>query len=479
MSKELAFTSAWEMRNLIRDKKISPIEITKIYFERINRLDSQLNSYLTLNETEALESAARAEKSILSGESLGKLHGIPIAIKDLEMTAGIRTTQGSLIYKNHIPTTDSIVVERLRNAGAIILGKTNASEFGAVGFNDNRLGDHCRNPWNTERTTGASSGGAGAAMAAGLCSLATGGDGGGSIRIPASYCGLYGLKNTQGRVPQYSGIPGQHFPNLLSQAGPMSRSVRDSAMMLEVLAGYDSRDPSSLREPIPDYIGSLDKDIKGLRLGWSSDFGFANSEPEILETTYKAAKIFEDLGCHLDESNLKLTDPFFIWWTMYTNLVCSRGLDLLEKNQKKLTWYMEYVLESGKKSNTGEYIKALGERDIMISKFEDEFTKFDLLLSPTMPTTAFPVDNIPKSIGGKEVYPSPETMSYIYGFHPFTYPINIIGYPAATVPCGFSKDGMPIGLHIIGKKGDDETVMAASSAFEKARPWVQHTPSVS
>ena len=479
MSKELAFTSAWEMRNLIIDKKISPIEITKIYFERINRLDSQLNSYLTLNEKEALESAARAEKSILSGESLGKLHGIPIAIKDLEMTAGIRTTQGSLIYKNHIPTVDSIVVERLRNAGAIILGKTNASEFGAVGFNDNRLGDHCRNPWNTERTTGASSGGAGAAMAAGLCSLATGGDGGGSIRIPASYCGLYGLKNTQGRVPKYSGIPGQHIPNFLSQQGPMSRSVRDSTMMLEVLAGYDSRDPSSLREPIPDYIGSLDKDIKGLRLGWSSDFGFANSEPEILETTYKAAKVFEDLGCYLDESKLKLTDPFFsCYWAMF-KAVIKFNINQLEENQDKLTWYMKHVLESSRDMTIEEYIKALGERDIMISKFEDEFAKFDLLLSPTMPSTAFPVDNPPKSIGGKDVYPSPETMSYIYGSHPFTYPINIIGYPAATVPCGFSKDGMPIGLHIIGKKGDDETVIAASSAFENARPWVQHTPSVS
>ena len=335
MSKELAFTSAWEMRNLIKKKKVSPVEITKIYFERINRLDPQLNSYLTLNEKEALESASKAEKAVLSGEPLGKLHGIPIGIKDLEMTAGIRTTQGSLIYKDNIPTADSIVVERLRNAGAIILGKTNASEFGAVGFNENRLGDHCRNPWNTERTTGASSGGAGAAMAAGLCSLATGSDGGGSIRIPSSYCGLYGLKNTQGRVPVYSGIPGQQFPNFFTQSGPMSRSVRDSAMMLEVLAGYDSRDPASLRDPIPNYIGSLDKDIKGLRLGWSSDFGYTNSEPEVLEITFKSAKVFQDLGCSLDESKLKLEDPFFSWWAIYKSVI-KFNITQLEENKEKL-----------------------------------------------------------------------------------------------------------------------------------------------
>ncbi|MBN19360.1 MAG: glutamyl-tRNA amidotransferase, partial [Chloroflexi bacterium] len=321
---------------------------------------------------------------------------------------------------------------------------------------------------------GASSGGAGAAMAAGLCSLATGGDGGGSIRIPSSYCGLYGLKNTQGRVPKYSGTPAQHIPNYLSQQGPMSRSVRDSAMMLEVLAGHDPRDPASLRGTIPDYIGSLNKDIKGLRLGWSSDFGYTNSEPEVLEITSKAAKIFQDLGCSLDESKLKLEDPFYAWWTIYTNLVSTRNFDILEANKEKLTWYMKYVFESGVKSNVGNYIKALGERDIMISKFEDEFEKFDLLLSPTMPTTAFPVDNLPKSIAGKEVSPSPA-----FGFLPFTHPINTIGYTAATVPCGFSNDGMPIGLHIIGKRGADDIVMAASSAFEKAKPWTQHMPPVS
>ena len=478
MSKELAFTSAWEMRDLIKKKKVSPVEITKIYFERINRLDPQLNSYLTLNEKEALESASKAEKAVLSGEALGKLHGIPIGVKDLEMTEGIRTTQGSLIYKDNIPTADTIVVERLRKAGAIILGKTNASEFGAVGFNENRLGDHCRNPWNTERTTGASSGGAGAAMAAGLCSLATGGDGGGSIRIPSSYCGLYGLKNTQGRVPKYSGTPAQHIPNYLSQQGPMSRSVRDSAMMLEVLAGHDPRDPASLRGTIPDYMGSLNKDIKGLRLGWSSDFGYINSEPEVLEITSKAAKIFQDLGCSLDESKLNLEDPFFSWWAIYKSVI-KFNISQLEENKEKLTWYMQYVLESSRDVTTDELVKALGERDIMISKFEDEFEKFDLLLSPTMPSTAFPVDTPPKSIAGKEVYPSPETMSYIYGSHPFTYPINVIGYPAATVPCGFSKDGMPIGLHIIGKKGADALVMAASSAFEKAKPWTQYIPPVS
>ena len=479
MNKELAFTSAWEMRDLIANKKISPLEITQIYFDRIHKLDSHLNSYLILNEEEALKTARKAEEAVIKGESLGLLHGIPIAVKDMEMTKDLRTTFGSLIYKENIPTIDSILVERLRKAGAIILGKTNTPEFGAVGFNQNKLGDDCRNPWNIERTTGASSGGAAAALSAGLCSLATGGDGGGSIRVPSSYCGLYGLKNTQGRVPTYSGNLNPYFPNYLSQHGPMSRSVRDSAMMLEVVAGYDSRDINSLKETPPNYVEALTRDIKGLRFGWSPDFGFINSEKEVLNTTFNSIKVFEDLGCYIDESKLVLNDPFFAWWTLHSVNFQASHSRLLKEHENEMTTYVKYTLEAAKNISISDYIKALWERNLMISKFEDEFEKFDLLLSPTMPTTAFPIDKIPKEIAGKPVYPSPESMLYLWGFHPFTYPINAIGYPAATVPCGFSSDGMPIGLHIIGKKGDEETVIAASSAFEKAKPWTQYTPPIS
>ena len=474
MDRDLAFTPAWQMRDLIAEKKVSPVELTELYFDRIERLDPQLNSYLTLNHDGAMKASKVAEKAVVRGDRLSSLHGLPIGVKDLEMTKGIRTTSGSLVYKDRVPDADSIVVERILRAGAIILGKTNASEFGVIGINENRLGDHCRNPWNTERTTGASSGGAGAAMAAGLCALATGGDGGGSIRIPSSFCGLYGIKNTQGRVPKYGGTPGPLGPNLLSQQGPMARTVRDSAMMLQVVAGYDSRDPSSLRATLPDFVAALDKDIKGLRIGWTPDFGFAASDTEVLESTSSAARVFEGLGCSLDESTLTLDSPFDPWWTLFTVSSYAGNGDLLESHPDDLTWYVRNALEAGARVTGADYNTALGQRDRMIAQFGDEFEKFDLLLSPTMPVTAFSADKLPEKIGGRPVYPNPS-----YGFHPLTYPINIIGNPAASVPSGFSSDGMPIGLHIIGRMGDEETVLAASAAFERARPWAQHKPPVS
>ena len=208
----------------------------------------------------------------MRGDELPPLHGVPISIKDLVMTKGVRTTSGSLAYKDHVPAADSAVAERVKASGAILLGKTNTPEFGSLGANENRLGDDCRNPWNTERTSGASSGGAGASVAAGLCSLGTGSDGGGSIRIPASYCGIYGIKPTQGRVSGFSGVP-QDVPlaNLLGQNGPMTRTVKDSAILLQALSGYDPRDASSLHAPVPDFVAAVDRDIGGLRMGWSAD----------------------------------------------------------------------------------------------------------------------------------------------------------------------------------------------------------------
>ena len=245
METSLAFTSATEIRRLFLNKELSPVELTRLFLDRIDAIDGQLNSYLTISAEEALDLAREAEKAMMNGIDKGPLHGVPVSIKDLEMTKGTRTTGGSLIYRDRIPAADSTVVERVRAAGAIILGKTNTPEFGLLGHTQNLLGDHCRNPWNTELTTGGSSGGAGSSLAAGLCSLATGSDGGGSIRIPASFCGIYGIKPTQGRVPLYPGISGPVTVNHFSQSGPMSRTVEHSALLLQVMAGHDLRDAIS------------------------------------------------------------------------------------------------------------------------------------------------------------------------------------------------------------------------------------------
>ena len=472
MDDNIAFAPASEQGELIARQEISPVELTELYFRRIDQLDSRLNSYLTLIHDEAMQTAKAAEESVTRGEALGDLHGLPISIKDLETTKGIRTTGGSLAYRDRVPDEDSIVVERVRRAGAIILGKTNTPEFGLLGVTENRLGDHCRNPWNTERTSGGSSGGAGAAVVAGLCSLATGSDGGGSIRIPASFCGVYGIKPTLGRVPRYAGANAPALANHFSQPGPMTRTVRDSALLLQVLAGHDARDASSLREAPPDFVGALDRDVAGLRIAWSPDFGYAAVDPEVVEVTSRAAQVFEELGCSVSDSGLELDSPFDVFWNMFSiNAFASYG-HLLEHQADQLTTYGRECIEHGATVTGADYARALGYIDRLKGRFADLFETNDLLLSPTMAVPAFPVGQPPSEISGREVHP-------FWGYLPYTYPINMIGNPAASVPCGFSSDGMPIGLHIVGRVGDEATVLAASAAFERARPWISHRPAVS
>jgi aspartyl-tRNA(Asn)/glutamyl-tRNA(Gln) amidotransferase subunit A len=469
---DLAFASTTELRRLIAEKKVSPVEVTELYLSRIDELDPRLNSYLTLTRDEAMRSAKAAEEAVMRGEFLAPLHGVPISIKDLEITRGIRTTSGSLVFEDRIPDEDSVVVERVRGAGAVILGKTNTPELGLLGATENRLGDHCRNPWNTDRTTGGSSGGAGAAVAAGLCSLATGSDGGGSIRIPASFCGVYGIKPTQGRVPRYSGAAAPTIANQLSQSGPMTRTVRDSALLLQVLAGHDPRDYTSLRDTPPDFVAAADRDIKGLRVAWSPDFGYAAVEPEVVEISSRAAQVFEEMGCSLDGSDLSLDSPFDTFWTLFSANVYAANAHLLDDSADRLTWYALDCLEAGSKVTGADYTRALGKVDRMKAQFVDQFERYDLLLSPTMAVDAFPVGEYPRKIAGREVDP-------FWGYLPYTFPINMVGYPAASIPCGFSSDGLPVGLHVIGRSGDEATVIAASAAFEQARPWAQERPPVS
>ena len=472
MDEQMAFAPATELLQLIADKKVSPVELTELYFDRIERLDSRLNSYLTLTQDEAMETARAAEKAVVAGEELGPLHGLPISVKDLEMTKGIRTTGGSLVFKDRVPDEDSAVVERVRKAGAVILGKTNTPEFGLLGESRNRLGDHCRNPWNTERTSGGSSGGAGAALVAGLCPLATGSDGGGSIRIPSSFCGVYGIKPTQGRVPRYSGAAAPAVANQFSQSGPMSRTVADSALLLQVMAGHDRRDPTSLRETPPDFMAGLSKDVRGLRVAWSADYGYAAVDPEVVEVASRSAQVYEELGCSVEESDLAMDAPFDAFWTIFSaNAYTSYG-GLLESRADQLTEYARGCIENGEKMTATDYSRAVAYVDRLKAQMADLFEEYDLLLSPTMAVPAFPVGQAPAEIGGREVHP-------FWGYLPFTFPINMIGHPAANIPCGFSSDGMPIGLHVVGKRGDEKTVIAASAAFERARPWADRRPPVS
>jgi aspartyl-tRNA(Asn)/glutamyl-tRNA(Gln) amidotransferase subunit A len=475
VDEKLAFAPAHEVAGLIAAREVSSVEMTELYFERIDRLDSQLNSYLTLMRDDAMGTARAADEAVARGDSLGPLHGVPISVKDMQMTGGTVTTLGCLAYKDRVPDADAGVIEKVRESGAVILGKTNTPEFGLLGATENRLGDDCRNPWNTERTSGGSSGGAGAAVVAGLCSLATGGDGGGSIRIPASFCGTYGIKPTQGRVSSFNGIASPPIVNITSQQGPMSRTVKDSVILLQALAGHDPRDVGSLNEPVPDFMAALDRDVRGLRIAWSPDYGYAGVDPQVAEACANAVKVFEEMGCIVEDAGPVLESPFETWWVFFASNIFATQGHLLDDTTDPLTWYGRMAFEDGAKFTAADYARALGERDRMINQFNSVFNSYDLIISPTMATTAFPVREYPPEVINGLQNANRKGWSTV----PFTHPINTIGHPAASLPCGFDADGLPIGLHLVGRRADEATVIAASAAFERARPWDDRRPSVS
>ena len=468
MNEDLAFAGALELRSLIAGKEVSPVEVAEMYLSRIERLDPQLNSYLTVTADEALRAARAAEDAVMRGDSLGPLHGIPVSIKDSEDTAGVRTTMGSLFHADRVPDEDSLPVERILGAGAVMLGKTNLPEFGMIGDTTNRLGGPCRNPWNTDRSPGGSTGGGAAALAAGLCAISQGSDGGGSIRGPSSFCGVYGIKPTLGRVPRRTGQGFNHF----SQHGPLARSVRDAAAVLQVLAGWDARDHASLREKPDDYLAAADRPIAGLRLGWSPDFGGFPVDSEVKAVASKAAVAFEEMGCTVDEYEISLDAPADTFWTLTCAGIYGGFLHYYEECAEDLMPYTRRKVEDGTKVTGADYADALGRMSVIRAEFLDKFERFDLLLNPTTGVAAFPAGEPTTEIEGR-------TVDEYEGYNPFNFNVNMIGHPAASLPCGFTADGLPVGLQIIGRFGDEASVIAASAAFEEARPWAQHRPPVS
>ena len=472
MSQDVAFTPAWELGELIARRKVSPVEVAKVFLERIERLNPRLNAYLTVTAEEALAAARSAEQRVVKGEPVGLLHGLPVSIKDLFWTKGVRTTGGSLIYKEFVPQEDSVVVERVKKAGGVLLGKTNTPEFGLSGTTENRLGDPCRNPWDPSCTTGGSSGGAGAAVAAGLGPLALGSDAGGSIRIPASFCGIFGLKPTRGLIPYHGGF-GKPVFNPFSHMGPMTRTVRDAALFLQALAGFDRRDPNALRGEPPDYLAALDGGVRGLRMAWTKDLGHAPVDPEVAQVCGRAARVFEELGAVVEEPGIAWEDPHPSFQVLRAANAYAAYGELLETKVDLLTDYLRERVEPGRSVTGVEYTRALRQMQEFTVQVEDLFERYDILLTPTVAVPAFPIGQFPEVIGGRRVEERRRA------FYPFTGPFNMTGQPAATVPCGFSSKGLPIGLQIIGRRGEDALVLRVCAAFEEAKPWAEVRPPVS
>ncbi len=474
---DICSLSAVTMAAEIRAKRLSPVEATQAVLDRMDRLDGTLHAYCTPTPDLALDTARRVESALANGEDVGPLAGVPIAVKDLICTKGIRTVSGSFAYKDFVPDEDDVVVERVKAADAVILGKTNVPEFGYSGVGHNSVFPTTRNPWNTELTSGGSSAGSGAAVAAGMGPLALGSDGGGSVRIPSSFCGLYGLKGSMGRVPLYPGTKDERLPGVsswesLEHIGPMTRTVADSALLMSVIAGADARDRFSIPSSDIDWSACVTGDIKGLRVAYSADWGYAAVDPRVRSLVGDAVTVFEQqLGCSVEEVQPDWPHPYEAFWAIVANESDLRGLrSMVERvGAENMT---PHVVEFIQTQWTAEqFTDALMVRKAVQNKMWRLMQDYDVLLTPTLAVPPFEVGiQGPTNIDGRDVEP--------FEWLHFTYPLNFTGQPAASIPAGWTDDGLPVGLQVIGRHLDDATVLRASAAYEAARPWADRWPQI-
>jgi Asp-tRNA(Asn)/Glu-tRNA(Gln) amidotransferase A subunit family amidase len=471
---ELCFTAATELGRLYRTGALSPVELTEAVLGRIERLNPRLNAFLTVTAERAREEARAAEARARRGALLGPLDGVPYSLKDLEPTAGVRTTFGSRWFEQNVPAEDGAVAGRLRATGGVLLGKTNTPHFGHKDCCDNLIGPPCRNPWKLDRTSGASSGGAGSAVAAGLGPVAHGSDGGGSIRIPAVLCGIFGLKPSFGRVPCH---PSADYWTARSHQGPMTRTVRDAALLLQAMAGPDPRDPLTIDAVPEDYLAACDGDLRGLRVVWSADLGYAPVDPEVRRLCEAAARRFADFGCALEARDPGWPDPGAFHKVIYEVNVAARQVERAAEHPDWIEPSLRAMIDNARGVSAIEHTQALLARSVFYDQVRRFFDGCDLLLTPQMPVGAWAADpgpgphQGPTEIGGR---PTPTMFDRLH----FTFPFNLTGQPAATVPCGFTSEGLPVGLQIVGRWHADTTVLRAAACFETAAPWAGRRPSL-
>jgi len=458
----------------LKSKALSSVEVIEAVLARMERLEPSLHAFCTPTPDLARAEAKRVEKAIMRGEPIGPLAGVPISHKDLILTKGVRTASGSLAYKDFIPAEDDIVVERLRDAGAIMIGKTNVPEFGYSPTGHNPVFETTRNPWNLALTTGGSSAGAAAAVATGIGPLATGSDGGGSVRIPASFCGLYGFKPSMGRIPLYPGCRDERYPGVsgwesLEHIGPITRTVEDAALLMSVAAGPDMRDRHSLPRADFEWTECSGGDLRGLRIAFSPDWGYAPVDPEVRRVAGEAARLFErDLGCVVEEANPGWSNPFGAFFAI---MMAESDLRGMREMARKFPM-SSHLLDALNIPWTAEdFTDANMKRKELVRTMAKFMARYDLLLTPTLAVPPFAIHTQgPEKIDGRYVRPAE--------FLAFTFPLNLTGQPAATVPAGWTADGLPIGLQIIGRHLDDAAVLRASAAFEAAAPWRDEWPPI-
>ena len=468
-SSELCWMPAAEMVGQFKRRRLSPVEVVRAVLEQMDRLNPTLNAFVTITSEQALRDARAAERALgKKSATLGPLHGVPFSTKDLVITKNIRTTFGTRIYAENVPTEDAPMVARLKAAGAIQLGKTNTPTLGWIGATHNLLFGATRNPWNPERTPGGSSGGASAAVAAGMGPIAIGTDGGGSIRIPASFAGIFGHKPSFGRIPIYPFSAAWS----LSHIGPMTRTVTDAALMMNACAGPDSRDQFSLPAEKVDYVRALRGPIKGLRVAWTPDLGFARVvDPEVEVACARAAARFRQLGCRVDDVSPHWPSPKDAFLAIFCGSLAARLAPYMAERRSDIDAGLAKIVDEVLAWGPTRYVQAWFDRLAWNEHPRRLFEKYDLLLTPTIACPPFRIglDN-PTEIAGRAVEP--------YEWIPFTYPFNMTGQPACSIPVGLTKDGLPIGLQVVGRRFDDATVLRAAAAYERAAPWAPSRPPI-
>jgi aspartyl-tRNA(Asn)/glutamyl-tRNA(Gln) amidotransferase subunit A len=468
---DLVWFSLAELARRVAAKDVSPVEVVQAHLDRIGRLDGKLKSFVTVTADAALAAAKAAESAVMSGGPLGPLHGVPIALKDLYLTKGVKTTAGSRILADFVPDVDATVTTRLADAGAILLGKLNMHEFA---YGPEGLNPHYGTPWNpwdagTHRVCGGSSSGSGAAVAAGLSAGALGSDTGGSIRIPSALCGLSGLKPTYGRVSRAGVLP---LAWSMDHVGPMCRTAADCALMLGVLAGYDPRDPTTSVLPVPDYAASLTGQVTGLRIGVLRSFFLESTDTALREKVEDALKALQGLGASvrdvsLDTAKLAAGASFAVLspeaYAYHEGWLKSRAGEYGEDVRERL--------RVGAFVSAADYLKGQRVRALIRDDVDAALATLDVLVCATSPVAATAVGQSEAEVNGEKVPVRPSLIR-------FTRIFNLSGHPAASIPCGFTAAGLPVGLQIIGRPFDEATVLRVADAYQRVTDWHTRRPPV-
>jgi Asp-tRNA(Asn)/Glu-tRNA(Gln) amidotransferase A subunit family amidase len=457
--------SASEIARRVRAGDASCAEVVTAALQRISERNPVYNAFVHVCSDRALDEARALDRRIRDGEDVGPLAGVPFGVKDLEDVAGLPTTFGSVAFADNVARRDSVQVARLRAAGAIVVGKTNTPEFGYTALTHNRLFGTTRNPWNPERSAGGSSGGSAAAVAARIVPLATASDGGGSVRIPACFVGAFGMKPSRGRVPvgEADALRMPHWIDTVCY-GPITRSVEDAASMLDVVSGYDPRDPDSLPAPIERYGEAIRRPPPRLRVAFSRDLGYARVQPDVLDQVERAVSRFREMGHEVAEPSIRLPDLGRAWAFLSGAENWAEIKELVDGKEDCLGRGFWAGLEAASRLTLLDHARFQRERAILNEELASVFRRYDLLLTPTLPCDAFPARGpMPSEIDGVALESPMHAVA-------FTYPFNMSGHPAATVRAGFSRAALPVGLQIVAERHRDDLVLQAAAAFEQACP---------